>query len=89
MRDANDSADVTGEIPLHDPVFKMIRDLHIKDVGKQIAETLGMLRDERAVRFIYYNHNTLYSSTLFLYVNQLRFLRTSSYLCKHYCKYHV
>ncbi|MCP9259302.1 Vacuolar protein sorting-associated protein 33A [Dirofilaria immitis] len=28
--------------------IKMIRDLHIKDVGKEIAKMLGMLRDERA-----------------------------------------
>ncbi|EFO15505.2 Sec1 family protein [Loa loa] len=48
VKSAGDSADPAGEIPLHDPLFKMIRDLHIKDVGKQIAETLGTLRDERA-----------------------------------------
>ncbi|CAG9531689.1 unnamed protein product [Cercopithifilaria johnstoni] len=48
VRSANDLADTTSEISLHDPLFKIIRDLHIKDVGKQIAETLVTLRDERA-----------------------------------------
>uniref|UniRef100_A0A0R3RPD7 Sec1 family domain-containing protein 2 n=1 Tax=Elaeophora elaphi TaxID=1147741 RepID=A0A0R3RPD7_9BILA len=47
VRSASDSADAPSEISLHDPLFKMIRDLHIKDVGKQIAETLVTLRDER------------------------------------------
>nr|CRZ25629.1 BMA-VPS-33.1 [Brugia malayi] len=47
IRNASDSADAASEIPLHDPLFKLIRDLHIKDVGKQIGETLVMLRDER------------------------------------------
>ncbi|VBB29241.1 unnamed protein product, partial [Acanthocheilonema viteae] len=48
VRNVSDSADAASEISLHDPLFKMIRDLHIKDVGKQISETLGTLRDERA-----------------------------------------
>uniref|UniRef100_A0A8R1Y4Q9 Uncharacterized protein n=1 Tax=Onchocerca volvulus TaxID=6282 RepID=A0A8R1Y4Q9_ONCVO len=43
----SDSTDAASEISLHDPLFKMIRDLHIKDVGKEIAKTLGTLRDER------------------------------------------
>lgn len=60
VKSANDSADTASEIPLHDPLFKIIRDLHIKDVGKQIAETLGTLRDERAVCFIYYSTSNIY-----------------------------
>ncbi|VDK83597.1 unnamed protein product [Litomosoides sigmodontis] len=48
VKSANDSVDAASEISLHDPLFEMIRDLHIKDVGKKIAETLGTLRDERA-----------------------------------------
>uniref|UniRef100_A0AAF5PNX8 Sec1 family protein n=1 Tax=Wuchereria bancrofti TaxID=6293 RepID=A0AAF5PNX8_WUCBA len=47
IKNASDSADAASEIPLHDPLFKLIRDLHIKDVGKQIGETLVTLRDER------------------------------------------
>ncbi|KAM3723740.1 Vacuolar protein [Dirofilaria immitis] len=48
IKSPSDSADAVGEISLHDSLFKMIRDLHIKDVGKEIAKMLGMLRDERA-----------------------------------------
>lgn len=44
---SNDSDDAAKEISLHDPLFQKIRDLHIKDVGKQIAEMLGALRVER------------------------------------------
>ncbi|VDO42610.1 unnamed protein product, partial [Onchocerca flexuosa] len=47
LSSTSDSADAASEISLHDPLFKMIRDLHIKDVGKEIAKTLGTLRDER------------------------------------------
>ncbi|VDN03528.1 unnamed protein product [Thelazia callipaeda] len=48
VRNVNEKSDVSSEISLHDPLFRTIRDLHIKDLGKQIAEILSSLREERA-----------------------------------------
>ncbi|VDN28696.1 unnamed protein product [Gongylonema pulchrum] len=51
LKRADDAGDATAEVPLHDSLFRTIRDLHMKDVGKQIGEKLGELRDERMVSF--------------------------------------